>query len=349
MIERNHKPGSEAELVELFRRLFEPDVRPTDLLIGIGDDAAAIEPGVDPETKFVITADMLMEDVHFRLRYHSFYDIGWRTGAANLSDIAAMGAMPRWGLVTLAAPANLTVENIMDLARGIRDASAEYNACVIGGDLTRSTGKIAISMTLIGETTSRLLTRGGARPGDVIAVTGNLGAAGAGLFLLENDGLDVPDDLRKSLVDAHLRPHARIHAGQVFANTEGVRAMMDISDGLGIDLGRLCEASGTGARVMEDAIPVSDAVRRVADAAGRDCLEFVNAGEDFELLIAGELAAIDRARRVLLQDAGQPTVSIIGEILDAPFGIHLARMDGSVINPSQLGWDHFRRAEGPGG
>jgi thiamine-monophosphate kinase len=346
MIDKEHTPNSEASLIEIFKRVFEPDDLPTDLLIGIGDDAAAIEPGCDPENKFVITADMLVEDVHFKLATHSAYDIGWRTAVANLSDVAAMGATPRWGVTTMAVPKNISIEWITEFATGLRDAMAEHDAYNIGGDLTRSLDRVVVSMTLHGETTGRLLTRSGAQLGDYIAVTGYLGGSAAGLALLNHKDVEVPDELRREVIKMHLRPHPRVWAGTVLASNNGIHAMMDISDGLGIDLGRLCAASGTGFRMREDAFPVRDEVMEVARLLGRDPLEFVNGGEDFELLFTGELDAIEHVASVLAEDPTQPPITIIGEILDKPIGKHLLRTDGSIINPSELGWDHFKSDEG---
>jgi thiamine-monophosphate kinase len=349
MCPANEKPGSEAELVALFKNLFEPDIPPTDLLIGIGDDAAAFEPGVDPETKFVLTADMLVEDVHFRRKTHTYFDIGWRTSVANVSDIAAMGARPRWGIVTLAAPDGMTIDDIMEIARGLKEPMSEHDAYIIGGDLTRSPDRISISMTIVGETTTRLLTRSGAKLGDVIAVTGSLGGSAAGIFLMTHADADVPDDLRKRLIDRHLQPHARVHAGEILSNIDGIHSMMDISDGLGIDLGRICAASGTGARIMEESVPVNDDVKSLCKLLELDPLRFINGGEDFELLLTGEYSAVEHARKILENEADQPSLTIIGEIIDHPFGINLARIDGSVINPANLGWDHFRMHEDTNG
>ncbi len=338
-------PDSEGELIDLFKSLFEPEIPPSDLLIGIGDDAAAFEPGVDPETKFVVTTDMLVEDVHFLKIYHSPYDIGWRTATANLSDIAAMGAHPRWGVATIAAPAGMSTDEIMEFARGLKEALAEHEAFLIGGDLTRSTDKISVSMTLIGETTGRLLTRSGAQLGDVIAVTGSLGASGAGLAALLADDIQIPDDVKNSVIERHLRPRARIWAGQVLANNPGIHAMMDISDGLGIDLSRICSASETGSRIFEENFPVYKGVYEIANALERDRLEFVTAGEDFELLVTGDREAVEIVMGILAEEPDQPSLTIIGDIIDAPFGLHLARTDGSVLNPSQLGWDHFHKGD----
>ena len=343
MNQKNKFPGSEAELIELFRALFEPIVRPTDLLLGIGDDAAVFEPGVDPETKFVITADMLVEDVHFIKGLHSHYDVGWRTAQANLSDIAAMGALPRWGVVTLAVPSGVTRDEIMDFALGLKDAMDDFGAYVIGGDLTKSTDKISVSMTVVGETTGEVLKRSGAELGDVIAVTGTLGDSGLGLELMRNPDYKLDEGIRGVLINRHRRPHARVHHGQLFANNDGIHAMMDISDGLGIDLGRICAASVVGARIFEHDLPISKEVSEVSEALGRDPLEFVMSGEDFELLVTGTRAAVEYLSKYMEEEGTGPGLTVVGEIIDQPFGINLARVDGSVVNPKDMGWDHFRK------
>jgi len=340
----SNKPSSENELVAMFKNLFEPADPPTDLLLGIGDDAAVFEPGVDPETKFVVTTDMLVEDVHFIRKFHSFYDIGWRSAVANISDIAAMGAHPRWGVASLAATGDMTTDDIMEFARGINNAMRAHSAFIIGGDLASSKSGITVSITLIGETTGRIVTRSGAQLGDQIAVTGNPGMSGAGLALLLDENIDISSDVREKLIQKHLRPEPRVLAGKIFANNTDIHSMMDLSDGLGIDLARICEASEKGARVFEEQIPVAKEVIETALLLGRDPLEFVNSGEDFELLITGDERAIEYVSGVLREYPDQPKLTVIGEIIDKPFGMHLARVDGSVINPAELGWDHFKDA-----
>lgn len=342
---RENKPASEAELITLFKSLFEPEEMPSDLIIGIGDDAAVIEPGVDMEMKTIITTDMLVEDVHFRREFHSFFDIGWRTAVASISDIAAMGGIPRWGVVSLAVTSDMTVDDIMEIARGLKEAMSDHGAFVIGGDLTSSTSKVSISMTVIGESSSLITTRTGAQLGDVIAVTGKLGWSGAGLAILENEDSVVPDDLREIIINKHKKPVPRVRAGNIFSNISGIHAVIDISDGLGIDLSRLCRAGSVGCRIFEERIPVPDEVKKIAEILGRDHLEFATAGEDFELLVVGDESAIDTADRAIRESDNESGLSKIGEIIDEPFGMHLARVDGSVLNPAMLGWDHFRKGK----
>ncbi|MFH1676573.1 MAG: thiamine-phosphate kinase [bacterium] len=343
MTNESAKPGSEKEIISLFEEIFAPEKFPGDLLIGIGDDAAAVEPGSDPDTKFVFTADMLVEHVHFIPEFHSAYDIGRRCAVTNLSDIAAMGAIPRWGILTLALPEKISTDWLRDFAKGMRDVMSPEGAQIIGGDLTRSTGEIVISLTIIGETTGRLIRRKGAVLGDFIAVTGDLGASSAGLAVWKaGESVSIPKNIREKLIGRHKCPNARVRIGEICANNEGIHAMMDISDGLGIDLGRLCEASGVGARIFEQNFPISDEVREVAKILNRDVLDFVNGGEDFELLIVGNGGSIDNVSKSLEEFESEPKLTIIGEIIDPAFGLLLARSDGTVVNPSSMGWDHFK-------
>jgi thiamine-monophosphate kinase len=335
-------PVSESELVEMFERMFASGSMPIDLLIGIGDDAAAFEPGVDPESKFVITADMLVQDIHFVLGKHSYYNIGYRCAAANLSDIAAMGAIPRWAVCTLATPRNTSSANIEEIARGLSDCLSKFDTRLIGGDLTRSPGPISISMTVIGETTGRLVRRTGAVLGDVIAVTGYIGDRSAGLAMLMS-GMEPDSDYANYLIDQHLKPEPRILAGQFFAGMDGIHSMMDISDGVGIDLFRMANASGTGFRIFEEKFPVSPELGKAASALGRDIIDFTTGGEDFELLIAGTEEAVNFAIETFASDIDLPSLTIIGDMLDKPLGMHMLRSDGNVVNPSDLGWDHFKQ------
>ncbi|MCX6645271.1 MAG: thiamine-phosphate kinase [bacterium] len=311
-----NKPESEAELVAIFKEIFESDDPPLDLIVGIGDDAAVYEPGVDTEMKTIVTADMLVEDVHFRKRYHSYFDIGWRTAVANISDIAAMGGIPRWGLVTLAVTPDMSVNDIMEICYGLKAALDENGALIVGGDLAKSPDRMTISMTLIGESTGNILRRKSAQLGDIIAVTGNLGWSGAGLAILESDFNDLPDNVRNLVINNHKKPTPRVIAGQIFSNVNNIGAVIDISDGLGIDLARVCAASHVGCRIFEEKLPVPPEVKIVAVAMKRDYLEFATAGEDFELLVTGDESAIDTVDKALKAYKSAPKLTKIGEIID---------------------------------
>jgi len=245
--------------------------RSQSVILGIGDDAAVWQPSRSHRS--VISTDMLVEGVHFSRDSMSLEDAGWRAMAAALSDLAAMGARPVLATVALGVPvANGSVE-IVELYKGIAAAARRFKIAIAGGDLSRS-DIVTISVTVVGEVRpSNVKTRAGAKSGDVLAVTGELGAARAGL-LGEAAGLQ-----------AFRRPVPRIAEGRFLAASANVTAMMDISDGLSTDLQRFCAASGVAAEI--ETIPAADSAREVAQRLGEDPERFaLVGGEDFELLVA---------------------------------------------------------------
>jgi thiamine-monophosphate kinase len=241
------------------------------VLVGIGDDAAVWQPSRSHRS--VISSDMLVEGVHFRRDLMPLEDAGWRAMAANLSDLAAMGARPVLATVALGVPPDNAEKDVTAIYRGIAACAQRYAIAIAGGDLSRS-DTISIAITVVGEVRpSNLKLRSGGRAGDVLAVTGELGAARAGL-LGERDGLE-----------AFRRPQPRIAEGRFLAASANVRAMMDCSDGLSTDLARLCAASGCGAAL--ERVPVSAAARAAAERLGEAPDDFaLRGGEDFELLVA---------------------------------------------------------------
>lgn len=255
------------------------------VIVGIGDDCAVLEP--TPGSRLIATTDLLIEDVHFRRRYAEPADIGWKAVAVNLSDLAAMAARPRWALVALACPAHTMSEEIDAFYAGALALGREHGVAVVGGDTSSSPGGWFVNITLLGEAT-RVVLRSTARPGDVVAVTGTLGRSAAGLAVLERDrtpvGLD-PDTLAE-MTSAHLRPRPRVAEGRWLGSAEGVTAMMDLSDGLAIDLGRLCAESGVGATIARDTLPIAAGTHRVAAAIDHDARAWATGGgEDYELLV----------------------------------------------------------------
>jgi thiamine-monophosphate kinase len=241
------------------------------ILLGIGDDAAVWQPSRSHRS--VISTDMLVEGVHFSRTTMSLEDAGWRAMAAALSDLAAMGARPVLATVALGVPAANGSVEILELYKGMAAAARRFKIAIAGGDLSRS-DIVTISVTVVGEVRpSRAKMRAGAKPGDVLAVTGELGAARAG-WLGEPAGLQ-----------AFRRPVPRIAEGRFLAASANVTAMMDISDGLSTDTRRLCAASDCGAKI--ETIPVADSACEVAQRLGEDQENFALAGgEDFELLVA---------------------------------------------------------------
>lgn len=306
------------------------------VVLGIGDDAAIL--GVGEGQELVATADMLVEEVHLRRAWSTAEDLGWKALAVNVSDVGAMGATPIAALVCAALPADTDAEWVEDLYRGLRLCGEAYGCPVVGGDTVRSPGPIALSVTALGSVTrGSAARRGGARPGDLLCVTGTLGDSAAGLALLKAGRApqDTPADA--ALFAAHLRPRPPVRAGAALAGA-GVTAMLDLSDGLASDTTRLCAASGVGVRVLEERLPISLAARRAAAALGIDVLEWaVRGGEDYELLITIPRDWFDSVPRALAPHG--VTATIIGEATGGESA--LVRMDGSEASLPSPAFSHF--------
>lgn len=311
--------------------------------VSIGDDCAVLEP--DPGHLLLATTDLLIEDVHFRRRYAEPADIGWKSLAVNLSDIASMGGSPRWALVALACPSETTAEEIEAFYGGVHALAAAHGVAVVGGDTSSSPRGWTVNITLLGEARQPRL-RSTARVGDVVAVTGPLGRSAAGLAVLEHGApAAIAAELLADLTGAHLRPSPRVREGRWLGDAEGVTAMIDLSDGLATDLAHVAEASGVCVRVDLARIPVTEATRRVATAVGADALAWATGGgEDYELALACAPAAADALREGLARASGT-TLTLIGDVV-AGNGVRFVDAGGreTAMRP---GWQHFR-AERPG-
>jgi thiamine-monophosphate kinase len=261
--------------------LYHPE-RSRRVILGIGDDAAVWQPSRSHRS--VISTDMLVEGVHFARTTMSLEDAGWRAMAAAVSDLAAMGARPVLATVALGVPAASGSVEVLELYKGIAAAARRFKIAVAGGDLSRS-DIVTISVTVVGEVRpSNVKTRAGGKSGDVLAVTGELGASRAGLEIANESGLIKNADADAAL-QAFRRPLPRIAEGRFLAASANVTAMMDISDGLSTDSRRFCAASGVGAEI--ETIPVADSASEVAQRLGEDPERFaLVGGEDFELLVA---------------------------------------------------------------
>ena len=273
---------------------FDPAV-----VIGPGDDAAAVRP--PRGARLLLTTDLLAEDVHFRRRWAPPADLGWKLAAVNASDIAAMGGRPRWALLSLALPPGLDRSFATGVGRGLRAAARRFGFTLVGGDTCASAAGIFLSLTLVGLAGPRLLTRDGARPGDLIFVTGHLGASTLGLAALERHGSSpLPTPLRQC-ARRHLHPEPRLAFGAALAGRGLARAALDVSDGISRDLGRLCAASRVGAEVQADAAAgAAFDIPRGAAARPRPAAAALHGGEEYELLFTARprrRAAGARARK----------------------------------------------------
>ena len=332
---------TEDQLIEAISRLLsggEPGV-----VVGIGDDAAVVEPG---SGSLVLTTDLLAEGVHFERGSISARDLGAKAITVNVSDVAAMAASPRYALGALAAPTDVEAAWVIELYGGMRDACAEYGLALVGGDTNRA-DLLVLSVAVVGEVApGHAVLRSGARAGDRIVVTGQLGAAAGGLALsgaepdVRSVALSAP--WGRALVEALERPVARVGEAQILARS-GATAMMDVSDGLAKDLSRLCEASGVGARLMPDAVPVSPALSDGASALGVDAPSLaLSGGEDYELIATMPVGSVEEVSARLREDFGV-RLSDVGEITAEP-GLVSVDAEGRTSELAPAGWDHF----GPG-
>lgn len=307
-------------------------------IIGIGDDTAVLH--LDDVECLLATCDVQIEGTHFRFDTISPWQLGRRAMAVNLSDIAAMGGAPTHAFVSLALPPDFPVASFDSLFEGMKEIMATHGGGIIGGNLASSGERVMIDVFLLGRVSrSSLLTRGGAKPGDTIWVTGSLGASSAGLAVLNRHGSHCSDQYT-DLVRAHLEPEPRLAAGQALARTGAVTAMIDLSDGLASDLRHVCAASGTGAEIEYDRIPRHGLIDQVAGELNREPESFVLfGGEDYELLFS---AAPDSDRQITdtVVRTGM-SVTRIGSMTQTAGDITLIRPDGSLAPLAHAGWDHF--------
>lgn len=330
-------------LIERIRRTVSPSKRAP---IGIGDDAAALS--FSPNQLVLATTDMLVEGVHFDLATTDLVSLGWKSAAVNLSDIAAMGGVPRFLLVGLAIPRGMRLDQIDDLYRGFRSLAGSYGALLVGGDTCSSRRGLVISVTALGESPrARMVARSGARPGDLVFVTGTLGDSGAGFELLQKNvrrkgsGGARGGSKAEMLIERHLRPVPRVEWGRKLAASGAVTSMIDVSDGLSSDLHHLCNESNCGAEVLAEQVPLSPALCS-ATGLKRQPLDYaLSGGEDYELLFTAPSTGRERIRRLGI------TATVIGTI-EKKKGMRLRLSSGRVIRLEPSGYDHFRSA-GKGG
>src|SRR3990172_8280511 len=339
----------ECGLVERIRHLLP---RPSDALLGIGDDCAALRPREGRD--LLLTSDLLVDQVDFTQQTITPFRLGRKAMGVNLSDIAAMGGLPRAALVALALPRETEIEFVEQLYCGLQDEATRFGVEVIGGDLCASP-TLMIGVTLVGEVEpGRAVTRSGAKQGERIWVTGRLGASSAGLqalragFRLRDDDqvespCDVSSELREAVrraLNRHLCPIPRVREGRALAEAGFASAMIDLSDGLASDLGHLCRESGVSARIREDLIPIDPAASVVAQHLGIDAMAMaLGGGEDFELLFTSS----SEPTEIHDMFSDGPGVTEVGEVEEAGHGCLLVQRTGNEV-PLAGGYDHFRRS-----
>ena len=342
-------PG-EFELIRRIRAsLPEPDPA---VLLGVGDDAAAVEPGTGMTT--LLTTDTFVEGVDFDLGFSTWRQIGWKSMAANFSDIAAMGGVPRFALTTLCLPAHRTAEEVEALYKGFLDLARHtgLSVSIVGGDLSSTDGPTVVSITLTGEAERDHVTaRGGARAGDILCVTGHLGASATGLRLLQaeraqsepraHSAAKRPANRFEDTLARHRTPLPRVREGGLMSRSGRVRAMIDVSDGLSSDVLHLCRAGGLGVKVDGNSLPIADETRRAMEELGLDPVRTaLESGEEFELLCAVDPDRVEDLAAELAERAGT-SLTPVGEIVPGSRGYTLTG-DGGIRALSPEGYEHFR-------
>ncbi len=324
-------------LIERISRLLPPYAK--DVVAGVGEDVAVVETQGDCYQLF--TCDIQIEGTHF---YPSVspYCLGRKAAAVNLSDIGAKGGEPLHFLVSLALRSECQVKWVEEFYVGLCEEASRYGADIAGGNLSHINGPQVIDLFLMGKVKKdRILLRSGAKPGDVVMVTGHLGNAKGGL-LLEKRSIDgICPEMAKFLLRAWQVPTPRVKEGQVIAQSRKATAMIDISDGLAQDLLHICDASGVGVEVWANRIPVSPALEGLARILNVPVWRLaLNGGEDYELcLTAPEEEAQELAREV--KKATGTLLSVVGRILPLEEGTWLIMPDGERRPLGSRGWDHF--------
>ncbi len=308
---------------ELIRRFTRPFTSGEGVRVGIGDDGAVLRP--PPGEDLVVTVDAVVEGVHFTRRFTP-QEIGWKALAVNLSDLAAMGARPLWALVALATPPAADAARLARIGQGIAACARRHGIAVVGGNVTAAR-ELSLSVTVLGAVRrGRALLRSGARAGDLLVVSGTIGDAALGIRPGAAAGLRA----------RQRRPRPRLALGR---GAVGVaRAAVDLSDGLLQDLGHLCAASGLGARVEVDRLPLSPAYRNATRRSHAPFLAALTGGEDYELLLAVSPSRLDALRDVARR--ARTRVTVVGVLEDRP-GVRVVQ-GGRLHRPGRAGHDHLR-------
>ena len=318
----------------LFERL---RARGVSVRAGIGDDAAIWE---YPAATVVSTTDTMVEGTHFDARTTGWDDLGWKAMASNLSDVASMGCEPTFALVTLGLRGDIPVDGLQSMYAGMMDACERFGGALVGGDVVRSDAFfVTVALEGIAESGAEVMSRSAARTGDLVAVTGDVGASAGGLrILLDPDAAASGADAaaRRRLVNRHNRPTPRVSEGLALREA-GVRCAMDVSDGLTADLAKLCAASGAAAVARAERVPVDPALRAAFPDEWLDMA--LGGGEDYELLICADARTMNAARERLGDG-----LTVVGEIEPHRAGearVRVVGADGEAIEVASGGWEHF--------
>lgn len=322
-------------IVSLASRRQVPDPA---IVVGVGDDAAAIDTGRGPY--LLLTTDVLVADIHFMPGTDPRF-IGYKAVAASVSDIAAMAGTPRYLLITIGAPAETDVSYIDGLYDGILEAAQGFGIELVGGDTTAS-AVFFVSAALTGDVPPELLKRrSDAAPGDLILVTGSLGGSAAGLEFLKRPDIELPDEVSSRVVGRHVSPLPRLKEARIAA-ASGAHAMEDVSDGLATELNHIAQASNAGVVIDAARIPIDNATSQAAAALGADALSLaLFGGEDYELVLTAPPETASHLMELVTSETGTQLTSI-GHVTSDRGRLTLIGRDGSVTQIARRGYEHFK-------
>lgn len=325
----------ETDLIAIVQQRFNK--RSPEGEIWIGDDAAAV--AGEPDKLLLLTTDMLVEGNHFLKGSISYGDLGYKSLAVNLSDIAAMGGSPHYALISLGLPADLKLKEFDHFYAGVEELAISYGIEVIGGDITSSKLGMIISITVAGYADKdKIICQDGAQPGDLIAVTGKLGGSQAGLLALLNPSLVLPTGIREKALKRHCRPMPRVKEGILLADTQKIHAMKDISDGLAKEINTIANYSRVKAVIYAASLPISPLALDIGRILHRSPSEMaLQGGEEYELVFTFAATNFDSLRE--MANENQMDISVIGRI-ESGEGV-FTEIDGQNEPLYFKGYQHF--------
>lgn len=302
-----------------------------DLIVDNGDDTAAWTAG---RGQTLFTTDTMVEGVHFTRETISWHDLGWKSLASNISDVASMGGLPAYALITLGLPSDTEVSDLESLYDGMLEISNEYGMAIVGGDMVRSPVAF-ITVALTGVMEGQPMVRSGAFPGDLVAVTGYLGNSGGGLKLML-EGNDECSEDAQFLRESHRRPLPAVAVGQSLLSSN-VTTAMDVSDGLVDDLSKLCSASAVSGKIFADQLPIHPSLR--SQFPGDSIGLALGGGEDYVLMFTGRPTKVNHLVSILPLGS-----AVVGEITEGkPGRVEVLDANGREMHGFDHGWDHFAR------
>lgn len=341
MFERIQDIGEFALIGRIHDLIDKEGLRSERVTLGIGDDTASFLPR--PGYELLVTCDSLVEGRHYLPGHISPLDLGRRSMTVNISDIGAMGGTPLYALISLGLKADFLIRDVEEMYRGFLLELNPFGALIIGGNLTQSGDGIFIDITLIGEVEQgKGLHRSGARPDDVILVTGYPGRSAAGLILLLQSPND-PDLMSHPLVRGYNTPSHRAQLGAAIAQAGLASAMIDTSDGFLGDLGHICEASKVGAVLVKEKLPICDTLRQSVGILHKDPYDFfLGESDDYELIITCRKENVTLISSLAARSGVPVPLTEVGRIIGQAGEISIVLPDGSRHPVRPSGWDHFR-------